>query len=232
MIWSAVSSAAGLLLLFGLWQLSAALSVVRVTSANGSHTSYILPDGSEVQLNAASRITFKKKNFTSERLVNLEGEAFFNVMKGNAFRINTTYGSVVVLGTSFNVFSRYDSFKVTCITGEVMVTSNNQVSRIGQGESAELSGENLKSYRDSKLRYVTGWINGEFYFENTPLNLVFDEIERQFNVKFAGREKESGYYTGGFNSNDLNRALELVCLPMGLNYEIEANGKIFISNKK
>ena len=226
------SVAAGILLLIGIWQLWSVFSETKVTSGRGVHTNYLLPDGSEVNLNAESRIIFKKKNFSSERQLTLEGEAFFNVTKGSSFRISTPKGEIMVPGTSFNIFSRDNAFKVACITGKVIVSYKDQSVSIEQGESAELSGENLRGFRDTKLQYVTGWINGEFYFENTPLDLVFDEIERQFNVKFAYREKENRFFTGSFTNKDLNEALETICIVMKLNYEIGENEEISISNKE
>ncbi len=226
------SVAAGILLLIGIWQLWSVFSETKVTSGRGVHTNYLLPDGSEVNLNAESRIIFKKKNFSSERQLTLEGEAFFNVTKGSSFRIITPKGEIMVPGTSFNIFSRDNAFKVACITGKVIVSYKDQSVSIEQGESAELSGENLRGFRDTKLQYVTGWINGEFYFENTPLDLVFDEIERQFNVKFAYREKENRFFTGSFTNKDLNEALETICIVMKLNYEIGENEEISISNKE
>jgi ferric-dicitrate binding protein FerR (iron transport regulator) len=231
MIWRVSSVAAGILILFGLWQLSSVVSETKVASGRGSHTNYILPDGSEVKLNSESRITFEKKDFGSDRQVALDGEAFFSVAKGSSFRIITPNGDIKVLGTSFNVYSRDNSFKVTCITGKVMVSCNDQSVTIEPGESAELSGGNLKGFHDARLQYITGWINGEFYFENTPLNLVFDEIERQFNVKFAKRERENRFFTGSFTNKDLEEALETVCIVMRLNYEIGENEKISISNR-
>ena len=226
------SVAAGILLLIGIWQLWPVISETKVTSGRGVHTNYLLPDGSEVNLNAESRIIFKKKNFSSERQLTLEGEAFFNVTKGSSFRIITPKGEIMVPGTSFNIFSRDNTFKVACITGKIIVSYKDQSVTIEQGESAELSGENLRGFSDARLQYVTGWINGEFYFENTPLDLVFDEIERQFNVKFAYTEKAKRFFTGSFTNKDLIEALETICIVMNLNYEIGENEEIWISSKK
>lgn len=60
---------------------------------------------------------------------------------------------------------------------------------------------------------------------------MFDEIERQFNVKFATRERENRFFTGSFTNKDLEEALETVCIVMRLNYEIGENEKISISNR-
>jgi len=232
MIWSLGSIAAGMALLTGLWQIYNLITITKVNASRGTHTEYVLSDGTEVQLNAESQITFNKNSYDSKRELTLKGEAFFNVKAGSSFSIKTPNGRIMVLGTSFNVFSRDNLFIVTCLSGKVMVMSANQTVTISQGETAELSEGKLKRYRNDKLQYVTGWIDGEFYFENTPLNLVFKEIERQFNVKFTGRERQDEFFTGSFENKDLKVALEIVCLPMGLNFEIDKNGQIFVSNRK
>ncbi len=226
------SVAAGILLLFGLWQLWSTYSETEIASARGAHTQYVLPDGSEVHMNSESSLTFKKSRFPGQRVLSFNGEGFFNVKKGGSFTITTPKGEVKVLGTSFNVFSRDDIFKVTCSTGKVMVAADGQSVIIEPGESAELINGTLKGFRDEKFRYITGWINGEFYFENTPLNLVFNEISRQFNVRFIGKERKNEYFTGSFTNKDLRTALEIVCIPMNLEYEIDKKGEISISDKK
>jgi len=231
--WWSVSIAATILILFGIMKLIPAVSLTKVEAERGTHSEYLLPDGSEVRLNADSRISFRQNQFGEERDITLEGEAFFNVTKQGSFKVITHKGIITVLGTTFNVYARDNSFKVTCYTGSVMVSGDMQSVTIEPGESAELSNKTLKVQKDSKLSYVKGWINGEFYFENTPLYLVFDEVERQFNVKFVTNIREERlYYTGGFSNKDLSEALESICLPMNLKYEIDTNKKISVSHKE
>lgn len=227
-LWIISSAAAALLILLGIRQLFLSQTEVRVAAGKGSHTTYVLSDGSSVRLNSDSRISFDGREFSTDRVLYLKGEAFFNVTPGEPFRIKTANGLVKVLGTSFNVYTRNDVFKVSCITGKVSVESGNSSVTIVGGESAELTDGRLKKFRDDRIKYVTGWINGELYFENAPLNLVFDEIERQFNVKFVGRQIADEYFTGSFYNNDLMTALDIVCIPMGLKYEIYGNGKISV----
>lgn len=204
-----------------------------VAAGMGRHLQYTLPDGSDIKLNADTKITFSKNDFNNERKLRMEGEAFFNVSKGSAFRIMTKNGEIEVLGTSFNVYSREKSFSVACYSGRVKVTSGQQSLIIEPGESTDLTGGNLKLYKDSRMNYIKGWLNGEFYFENSPLRVVFAEVERQFNVKFVTRIKEDKlFYTGGFTNKDLDEALESICLPMNLNYEVGANKRISIKSRK
>jgi transmembrane sensor len=229
LVYIVTSLAAGLLLLFGVWQLFFRNGESSVIAANGSIVEHHLPDGSEVMVNAGSSIKYSREGFRKERRLNLDGEAFFNVSKGSQFTVAATRGEIRVLGTSFNVFSRASGFRVTCLTGKVLVTSSGQSVTIKPGETAELNGNSLSSYADAMAESSKGWVNGEFVFKNFPLIDVLDEIERQFNIKFAGQNFGKRFFTGGFTNKDLKEALDIVCIPMGFKYEIGDNGKVFIS---
>jgi transmembrane sensor len=227
-----ISSAATILLLVGIWRIWIFNPDTKIIAENGTHFEYNLPDGSQVSLNADSRIVFETKSFTENRKLKLDGEAFFNVMKGNPFVISTKNAEIKVLGTSFNVFSRNGFFKVSCLTGKVMVSNKREAVVVLAGESVMLSDNDLISYQDKNQNSSFAWMNGEFNFENTPLNLIFDEIARQFNVKFEGRKIDNKYFTGSFTNKNLVNALEIVCIPMDLSYEIGSSGKILISERK
>ena len=156
---------------------------------------------------------------------------FFEVTRGNPFHISTSNADITVLGTSFNVCSRGNLFKVSCITGKIKVNTATQSVEITPGESATLKGNDLISYPDKNSGTSAGWIRGEFYFENSSLDIIFKEIERQFNVKFVAKEMNEKHFTGSFTNNNLKDALEIVCIPMGLKYEIGNNGKILVQEK-
>lgn len=76
-----------------------------IVTPNGKNTSFKLPDGSTVWLNAGSKLDYSKINETGNREVHLTGEAFFDVVKNPArpFIIHTSSIDVKVLGTKFNV---------------------------------------------------------------------------------------------------------------------------------
>jgi transmembrane sensor len=201
------------------------------------HTDYaesksiILPDHSEVVLNADSKITYAKRNFNKERSIRLSGEAFLKVQKGNDFTIHTPSGSIDILGTELNILSRDSLFKVTCVSGKVRVTSHHQTVIIQPGENAELIGRSLfrKSITDTKK--VISWKDGDFYFEDSRLVYIFDEIERQFKVSVESKGLEERFFTGSFSNKNLNEALNVVCIPMNLKYEIKERNKVIITTK-
>jgi ferric-dicitrate binding protein FerR (iron transport regulator) len=96
--------------------------------AKGEHINYQLPDGSVIAMNAESKISFNRNKFMKKRFVEMEGEAFFNIQKGGPFTIRTKSADIHILGTSFNVYSRDQAFKVSCVTGKIKVTSREQAS--------------------------------------------------------------------------------------------------------
>ncbi|HEX2968641.1 MAG TPA: FecR domain-containing protein [Bacteroidales bacterium] len=229
----AASVAATLLILFVLSRFIPGIQSEKIITEKGVHSEYILPDGSDINLNAGSRISFRKKGFNEKRDVILTGEAFFSVNRPGQFKVITKNGTISVLGTTFNVYSRDNSLKVTCYTGKVMISAGKQNVTLFPGEDAELANGALKVLKESRKGSVSGWINGDFYFENSPLNDVFAEVERQFDVKFVTNIREDKlFYTGGFTNNNLNEALESICIPMKLNYKIDTNKEISVSYKE
>lgn len=224
-----LAAEAVLVFFIAIWSLLKITAQTQLAAGKGFHQEYVLPDGSLVSLNSDSKVSYSKRDFGIERHIKLKGEAFFNVKKGSPFIITTDKGSIKVLGTSFNVFVRDNSFRVNCLSGKVLVSALDRSVTVNPGESAELSGRELTSFRDDRIEKLTGWMKGEFYFENSSMNLVLKEIERQFNVKFETGDLNAKFFTGSFTNKDLSEALDVVCIPMGLKYEIGRKGKIFIT---
>jgi transmembrane sensor len=231
MLYYISAAAATVLFLFGLWYTFLYPRNKELFAQRGQHNEYQLPDGSEVAMNAESKISYKEKNFNKNRNIRLEGEAFFKIQKGKTFTIVTRHAEIKVLGTSFNVYARDNSFKVCCFTGKIMITANNQSVIITPGESVELKDNSLQKYSERDMKNVANWRSGEFYFENASLITIFEEIERQYNVNFVLPEMENKYFTGSFSNANLVDALDIVCIPMKLTYEIGSNSTITIHEK-
>ncbi len=179
-----------------------------------------LTDESVVTLNAGSMISYKGTTFNQDRVLRLDGEAFFNVKPGSTFTVKTNHGSVTVLGTSFNVISRDGIFEVNCYTGKVKVQTNKQTEVLIT--AGERSSENHNDQTLTKSVFLPGatgpeWLSGKFVFENQPLSRVISELERQYGIK-VNLEKglEHVPYTGLFESGDLNEALKLITWPLHL----------------
>jgi transmembrane sensor len=204
---------------------------MNISTEYAENKSIILPDHSEVVLNADSKISFAKRNFNQERSVRISGEAFLKVQKGNGFSIHTPSGVINILGTELNILSRDSLFKVTCVTGKVKVTSHHQMVIIEAGENAEWTGGVLLKKSIRNVEKVSSWKDGEFYFEDSRLVYIFDEIERQFRVSIEINDLEKRFFTGSFSNKNLIEALNVVCIPMNLKYEIKGRNKVVISPK-
>lgn len=190
-----------------------------------------LPDGSLVILNKDSELTYDSKEFTEKRVLDLAGEAYFEVKRGSTFEVKTTHGMVKVLGTSFNVFSRKDRFEVACMTGSVGVTPE-----ATQSEQVLKPGD--KIWAPDNKTYIVGsasaeplWTSGSFYYDNDDLTFVLEELARQYQLELVLRTSVSGRkYSGFFTASDLQQALQSVCWPMHLHCEV-IQSKLIISEK-
>lgn len=201
---------------------------------SGAKYSIFLPDSSEVILNTDTQINYYPEKWEKKRVVELEGEAFFNVKKGSRFLVKTKLGNVKVPGTSFNVLTRGNSFEVSCFTGKVLVKlSNKKVSTIlTKGLSTRYLGDDKLSAPEAfNPNQTVQWHNDEFYFTNTPLCKVINELENHYNVSIIIQNINDRYYTGYFPKNDLEKALNLICIPMNIRYRIINESEIEIVNK-
>lgn len=200
-------------------------------TATGEYKTVHLPDGSTVRLNAVSSAEVVMANWAKERRVRLIGEGFFQVNKSPVpFVVETSAGTVSVLGTSFNVRYRGRAFEVACYTGLVQATTSEghkQALRAGQKAWA-LNGrwQPLSEVVDS----WPAWIQGESRFGDVPVYEVFAELERQYNITISASGTEGRQFSGTFIHGDLNLALRMVCEPLGLQYETEGR-QILIRRK-
>ncbi|MGW8123722.1 FecR family protein [Roseivirga echinicomitans] len=194
--------------------------IVQSRAELGEIEKVVLPSGSKLTLNSSSTSSYNAQTWYGKRIIQLEGEAFFEVTKGVEFTVETDNGTVQVLGTSFNVFSRGKEFSVECSTGSVLVSSNNQQVELKPGQKAYINGENLL-LSEFNLDKVATWRIGDFYFDATPLKKVIEEMERQFDIKIRMKaDITERYYSGFFSRTNLKEALQLVFIPMGLDFKI------------
>lgn len=204
------------------------MAPVTVMTGKGEQLTYELPDGSEVMLNADSKITFSKFLWSDDRSLSLQGEAFFEVKKGDSpFIVNGDLGAVKVTGTSFNAYFR-NKLAVHCYTGTVIVNDlNNKTVELNSGEMVVAIQEGLSEPKTFNNSESAAWREGEFYFEKAELTEVLAELERQYDVEVIYDGNGSRAYTGYFTNKNLDEALQLIFKPMSLTYRKE-NNKIIV----
>jgi ferric-dicitrate binding protein FerR (iron transport regulator) len=187
----------------------------------GEQLAVVLPDGSEVQLNSKSTLTFKKSDwYDGNRTLTLEGEGYFKVNKGSKFSVNTINGKVSVLGTQFNIKSSPTYFDVKCFEGKVQVQNKNETAILTKGLSFRKI-ENNSTEKGSFKNNSPFWIRWESSFNSTPIKYVIEELQKQYDITIAtdGINLDT-LFTGTFSNKDLNLALQTICIPMSIQFEL------------
>lgn len=188
-----------------------------------------LDDGTEVWLNAGSRLKYPVVFSGEERRVMFSGEAFFEVKKdSHPFVVSMEAGDVTVLGTSFGV-SAYpgETDYTTLVSGKVCFQSKeNEKVILSPGEQAVLhpSGE-LEKREVDVLEYV-GWKDGLFVFKDKTLSEIMKILERWYgvNVIFQNESLRELEYTGNLERYDsINTFLQLLERLKEIRYEIKGN---------
>lgn len=185
----------------------------------GQHVSQILPDNSKIYLNANTKATYNPYWWQFNRAINLEGEAYFEVTKGKSFRVSSKLGTTRVLGTSFNIFARGNNYRVDCLTGRVEVKSpqgEKQTLLPAQAAIVNKKGE-VKLKKSVQAEQAISWTKNTFIFTATPLKLVFEEMERQFDIQIILDGNINGTYTGNFKrGSSPEEILNVIARPFGL----------------
>ncbi len=201
-------------------------SQISYSTVEGQKMSVVLPDGSEVALNAKSTLKHRRFFWTINKEVELEGEGFFKVTKGEGFKVNTESGTVAVLGTEFNIRSRPSSFELYCYEGKVLYenTKEQQRAYLNVGDAVQLKDNILLEFKHSDTR--PSWQEGRSSFSNAELLSVIEELEYQYDITFTYETTlVQGHFTGVFVHDDLELALKSVFVPMGISYELSDDKK-------
>ena len=201
------------------------------TTDYAENKSIILPDASEVILNAESELAFSEKKWDKNRNVDLKGEAYFKVAKGKKFTVKTTQGLVTVLGTQFNVETRKNYFEVTCFEGLVSVTINGKETKLPAGNSI-LTIDGNTTMMKATVNGVPSWLSKESSFKSIPLHYVMDELERQYNIEVATEGIDTAQlFTGTFSNDNLELALKSISVPLQIKFNLDGDKVLFYAEK-
>ncbi len=211
-------------------------AIEKVTTPYGARTSFILPDSSEVWLNSGSAISFPRQ-FGENRNVELTGQAYFKVVKdGKQFVVKTSFGSIEVMGTTFDVKAySNENFETTLIEGSVNVVSNsNKVATLQPGQQSVITPANNFSVYKVNTDLITSWKEGKLIFEKEPFENVATALERWYNVKIElqGEKLKRLGYTGTIEMETFSEVLELIKSTTPIKYKFDKNTRILkISGK-
>jgi len=188
-----------------------------LATPKGGTYQIILPDGSKVWLNANSTLRYPSRFSASARVVELEGEAYFEVshqakevgpqsagalreVPSVPFLVKTKNQTVEVLGTQFNVSAYADdpATQTTLVEGAVRLSlaGSGERMKLEPGEQASSTVSRIVKAKVDVEPYVA-WKKGEFLFRNQPIEIIIRQLANWYAVDF---EFESDAITERFNA--------------------------------
>ena len=184
------------------------LAYNKVNVPRGGEYQLMLSDGSKVQLNSMSSIRFPVQFAQDCRLVELEGEAYFEVSKtGQPFIVQTKGMKIEVLVNTFNI-SAYanEEYQTTLVSGSVKVQTENGSNRILKpSEQACITpGSNQINVRNVDTAFYTSWIHGKINFKDQRLDDIMKTLARWYDMDVvyeneATKELRFGCYVNRYN---------------------------------
>ena len=197
-----------------------------------------LSDGSLVSLKQGSKLSYPKSFAESERMVKLEGEAYFDVEKDSSrpFVVHTRKAEVRVLGTAFNIREETDSLVLSVTEGLVAISS---LAHADEAQTISAGEEGVLIYRSGEIRRrvktvpdALFWYNNSLTFEATPLPEVLEMLEKYYEINFSYDNKsiEDCLLTTRFEGEELGDILLVIESTFGLKFQSSHNQFEVISN--
>lgn len=187
-----------------------------------------LADGSIIWLNENSTFSYSKKMNEDQRVVSLDGQAYFDVAKDpeRPFVILGEKATVEVLGTSFDLVSKATYANVNVTSGRVAFGSSNDEEVkviLEKGNQATFAGNKLAK-NDSFNDNASSWMTKDFMFKSAPLSEVAETLSEHFNVKIKVDEAiKNCLITSSFEDKELDEILST--FEAIANIKNERNGK-------
>lgn len=214
----------------GFFPFSGTPDIFQITAEHRIVKDFHLPDGSTVVLNRDSQIGFTDNLQGKERRVTLKGEAFFDVKhdERRPFIVSTPNGSIRVLGTRFNVWTRNNETRLILEQGRVELTSEKfreaQILKSGEMSRIVADSAPTQPIATNVVQHL-GWMEGKLVFIKSTLNEVADELERYYDVRITVQDIAllRQTLTATFDNQPLETVLESICITLNAEYEKHAD---------
>jgi transmembrane sensor len=207
-----------------------------ISTPRGGQYQLTLADGSKVWLNAASTLRFPAVFAGAERMVELTGEAYFEIAQNKKmpFKVRIPSGAEVeVLGTHFNVmaYAEEKTIKTTLLEGAVKISSATSPSpleragvRLSPNQQAQITQQgSLSIIKDYDVSEAVAWKNNKFIFKDTDLEAIMYQVARWYDVEVIFEDDVRDLQFGGVISRKENASavLQLLELTGAVNFEME-----------
>lgn len=202
-----------------------------VATSIGETRVITLPDGSTVELNSCSVLSYPEQFTGDKRLVKLTGEGYFRVYRNEQqpFIVQTEHFKVKVLGTEFDVkaYPSDEILSVNVTTGKVQVEMPGATLKLSSDEKMTIH-PLVNSYSKEQDDCPTAiWRSGRLQYDRTPVREVAKELERIYGYKinFASGQVFDGAITGEHNNKSLKAVLKSIAFTSGIRYAIDEEMK-------
>ncbi|RKE43530.1 FecR family protein [Sphingobacterium detergens] len=182
----------------------------------GATYELVLADGTLVSLNTDSKLTYPSSFESGDRIVELEGEAYFRVTKTKdhkGFIVKTKNQQTRVLGTKFNInaYSDEEDVRTSLEEGSVIVSKQHSAVKLRPNEQAFSENGKLRS-KTINIDQVLSWKSGQFCFDGTNTSEVFKEIARWYDIDVTyNGTSNAGQYSGKIPRNlSLDKLIQLL----------------------
>lgn len=213
--------------------------LITMRTPRGGEFAMILPDSTEVWLNAESSISYPATFDSKLRKVSVSGEAYFKVKHNSQwpFEVETKGQTTHVLGTEFNI-NAYDvsNIRTTLFTGSVAVsaTGGKQGFALVPGQTASFNtSSGIFTSIDADTAAVRSWLHGRFVFENQSLARIMKELSRwyNFNYHFTDHSLANTVFMGSVpRYGDFREVLDILEKSGGIRFSLK--GKEVIIDKR
>lgn len=221
-VWIKLAVAASFILAVALFFFPKNDDFIRYHTSHGESIVVELPDGSSVEMNERSTLSYYTENWQSIRQLSFSGDALFNVQKGERFIVETELGEVEVLGTSFHVKTLSKTLNVLCQSGKVAVRSSDQVV-----EEILIAGESIRLKDDKMIQLERANL---VRFKDVPFYEVLESFQRDFKVRITPKDiRLSTKLSCNYVKDDLESAIKSITLPMDLKYEFQDDKSIILT---
>ncbi len=214
---------------------SGEVAMIEKSNARGQRSAIRLPDGSRVWLNAESSIQFPEKFNGEKRMVNLTGEAYFEIEHNpeKPFVVHAGDLDISVLGTIFNVkaYSNESCIQTTLISGKVGLSTKDAIT---EGHQLVMKPNQQATYRKTEqtielekvdVNLYTSWRQGRLIFDNQRLSDIVPVLQRWYDIVIDVKDDAllDERYTLTITDESITEVLVLLDKTTNIEYEIDGN---------
>ena len=208
------------------------ISWCEVTAPFGQSVELTMSDSTRVWLNSGTKLRYPSTFSAKSRVVELNGEAFFDVAtdKNHPFVIKTAYLDVKVMGTRFNVdsYTENDKTNVTLVEGKVAIQnkSGNTVAELLPNTNAEYSrSAGILNLKKVNVEFYTSWTTGTMVFRQESLAEIAKKLEKWYSVEivFDQEDIKGIAFSGSILKNKpIDQILEILTFISRIGYQMES----------